>query len=374
LIEQLEQLCAAAGFVREADARQVIEGVNRQLLNLLKADAVALYWSQAGERGYVLTPVAHINFTERPDPQPFIVNADSREVLAWVFLNAQPLWLEDVARRHRDDVILNRATGARLTRGMVNLDDPPLFDSIVAVPLLEKGGVHGVYAVDTGSRQLSQRVVALMQRLGRPLASLLHSADMLEYQQRQTGRAVRLFLDSIRDFRLSDVLLDQDFRTAFIATPYSYEFDAVRQSLAQSLAASGVRTASYVPETRQYVVSEITAQIRNSHFCIADLTGNNVNVITEVGMMMVLGKRTLVLRRRGDDTSIPFDLSHFSVWEYEIDQSGTELLVFSPADNRLVPFRGILERFLAQLPGETGFMLAEPWQAPADEVATINDA
>jgi hypothetical protein len=220
--------------------------------------------------------------------------------------------------------------------------------------------------LDSASEQLSDRVVYLMQRLARSLGTLQYNADTYQWDLKKTGKAIRAFLDSIQTFTFDSVLLDQNWRTAFVARPYRKEFGAVQAAIEGILAECGVRGKHYVPETKQYVVSEIINQIKNAHFCIADLTGNNPNVLAEVGMMMVVNKSVLVLKERNDDAEIPFDLSQFSVWEYELSRDDA-LLVWSAADQRLIPLREIVERFLKTLVPETGFAAAKRWAPTASE-------
>jgi hypothetical protein len=124
-----------------------------------------------------------------------------------------------------------------------------------------------------------------------------------------------------------------------------------------------VQARHFTAEMNRAVIDEIVSQIRNSHFCVVDLTGNNPNVLTEIGMMIVLGKRLLVLRCRGDNADIPFDVKHYTYWEYE-PHGADRLHVWSPADNSTIPFEDVLDRFLDTLPQT--FWSAEQWEPQAE--------
>jgi hypothetical protein len=100
------------------------------------------------------------------------------------------------------------------------------------------------------------------------------------------------------------------------------------------------------------------SRIRTSHFCIADITGCNPNVLAEVGMMMILKKKILLLRRKGDDAPRPFNLNQMPLYEYEISHPQDEMSVWSPAGSRFQDFGTVLDRFTAELPAETGFFAA----------------
>ena len=363
MIEQLEQVCFAVGNVREPDAEKVIDAVNRKLGALLNAHIIKLYWKQEADRGgVILRPVSYINEADAPDPQPFSITPDTPGVLEWVFATGRPLWLQDVRQHYRDETVLNLATDEPVATEQLQFSDPPQSDAMIVVPLRERGITHGLYSIELpASRGLNPRVKTLVERLGRALGTLLYNADVFEYDRRKSARAISQFLHSVQAFSFDRVLLDQDWRTTFVARPYKDEFLRVQQVIERLLLSKGIRARHYESENRQYVVNEIIGQIRNSHFCIADLTGNNLNVVAEVGMMMVLNKKALVLRRKGDDSPIPFDLSQFSFWEYELGRED-ELLVQSPAAGRLVPFDEVLERFLNELPPENGFFLAKEWR------------
>jgi hypothetical protein len=378
MIEQLQQLCLAVGNVSEPDARSVVEAVNRRLSDLLNADIVKLYWKEEAQAGVILRPVAFVNKARVPDPQRFQVNRDSPGVLEWVFTEGEPLWVDDIKRNYRDQTIQNRASKRDVQVEALNFADPPQSDAMVVVPIRERGAVCGVYSIELQSSQrLSDRVVFLMQQLGAALGSLLYNVDTYEYDVRKSGRAISRFLDSMEGFQFATVLIDQDWRTAFVARPYAPEFGQVQTAIERALGAFGVRARHYMPDSRQYVVEEIISQIKNAHFCVADLTGNNSNVIAEIGMMMVLGKKPFILKRHRDEASIPFDLSQFNIWDYELGPDD-ELLVRSASEGRMVPFGGVLEPFLNDLPADTGFHHAAKWdperqgqqQADDDEPVT----
>jgi hypothetical protein len=364
VIEELEQLCLAVGDVSAADAKRVVEAVNGRLAALLNAHITKLYWQQEdSEDGAVYAPIAYTNDPSLPEPRQFTMRfeGEAKGVLQWVLQEGQSLWLEEIRTHYREPEQLNHATGNRVETATLSLADPPLSDSTMVVPIKERGLVHGLYSVElANSGRLNAQVLSLMNRLSRPLAALLYNADMYEYDKQKSGRAITKFLTANQAVKFDRVLLEQNCRTAFVARPFQSEFTRTQASIERALAEFGVRAKHYVAESRTMVVEEIINQIKTSHFCVADLTGNNENVLAEVGMMMVLGRKLLVLKQRGDRSTVPFDLSHYSIWEY--DFSGSDLMVVDPAASGLVPFRDVLERFLGELSADTGYPFAEPWR------------
>jgi predicted nucleotide-binding protein len=101
-------------------------------------------------------------------------------------------------------------------------------------------------------------------------------------------------------------------------------------------------------------------QIRNSHFGIADITGSNPNVMLEIGMMMMLGRRVLLLRRKGEEGQLPFDLQPFLHHEYELRENG-ELWTWHTSDKRFAPIAHTLPYFIEDLQRDPEFLAARDW-------------
>jgi hypothetical protein len=368
VIEQLEQLCLAAGAVGTTDAKRVVNAVNRPVSRLLDAHIVKLYWARDAEEGVILEPVGFENRSNAPDPRDFPVREGACGILEWVYTNGKPLWLEEMRRDAHEPTMLNRANDTEIDVAELNLKDPPQSDATIVVPIRERGVVCGLYSVEMQkSGRLSNQVLDLLTKLGRSLGALLYNVDVYDYDLRKTGRAIQAFESTLDGFSFDRVLIEQSYRTAFVARPYRGEFARVQTAIERALGRHGIRAKHYMPDSQKYIVSEIIEQIRSAHFCVVDLTGNNPNVVAEVGMMMGMGKRPLVLKQRGDDAEVPFDLGQFSVWEYELT-ADEKLLVHSPADHQLIDLDAVLERFLARLPQDIGFEAAQEWReepAPA---------
>jgi hypothetical protein len=360
MIEGLDQLCKAIGIVDQSTAKRVVDEVNHKLAELLGAQSVRFYWSRLAEDGTVLEPIAYINETRAPDPQQFTVTKESRGVLHWAFRTGQPLWLENVGETYKDPVQHNLLTSEDVEASEFVIGDPPACDSMMVVPIVERGIPQGLYLVELqASGRLKKGIAELMRDLGGSVGTLVYNADVYEYDASKTRDAVRTFFDSIKDVAIDPVIIHQRTRTAFVARPYGGEFTSIQGRVEKALACKGIQARHFTAEMNRAVIDEIVSQIRNSHFCVVDMTDNNPNVLTEVGMMIVLGKKLLVLRRRGDDSVLPFDVSHYTYWEYE-PHGSDQLHVWSAADSTTIPFEVVLDRFLDTLPRT--FWAAEKWK------------
>jgi GAF domain-containing protein len=367
MIEQLEQLCFAVGAIRDTDAEKVVSTVNQKVAELLGAHIVKLFWRQEAERGgVILRPVSYVNVSQASDPQQFAVGPDAEGVLEWVFAHGEPLWLEDIRHQDRDGTIRNQCTRAEIEMRQLAFSDPPQSDAMIVVPIRERGVVVGLYAVELPStRGLSKRVVTLMERLARAMGTMLYNSDVFQYDMTKSGRAISQFVTSMQTFTFDRVMLTQNVRTAFVARPYDTAFLPIQKALERTLRAEGIRARHYEAENRQYIINEIIDQIRNSHFCVADITGNNLNVVAEIAVMTVLGKKPLVLKRKGDAAKLPFDLSQYSYWEYELGEADGELRVHRPAAHDFVPLLEVLRDFVGELPADSGYFMAQEWRPDA---------
>jgi len=100
-------------------------------------------------------------------------------------------------------------------------------------------------------------------------------------------------------------------------------------------------------------------KVRSSHFGIVDITNCNHNVMLELGMMMVLGKRVILLRRHDDETKVPFNIGGYHYFEYEVEP-GPEIRLKDPGTNQFEPIKRVLEDFVKRLEGDPAFLAAKP--------------
>jgi hypothetical protein len=365
MIEELEQLGLAVGAVTLSDAKQVVEAVNRRLVSLVGAQVIKLYWREEAQEGNILQPLAHINSTRYPDPRPFQVRSDTGGVLSWVFLNASPLWLSRIKSADLNTPMCNQASQRDISAEYLDVRDSPDLDSVMAVPIMVRGQVHGIYSVEAfSSERFNPRILNLLQHIARALAPLLWNADVYAYDLEKTSRAVSRFLDSIRDFAFDPIALEQDVRSGFVARPFLPEFNRVEEVVTHLLQQRGVVARHYEPATgRGLIVDDLMKQLRNSHFSICDITAANANVIAEVGMALFAHKPMLLIRRKGDETAIPFDLGHHPVYPYETTGNRNELRIWNSAEGQFQSFDLILDTFLNGLPAETGFAAAKNFAA-----------
>src|SRR5687768_405336 len=107
----------------------------------------------------------------------------------------------------------------------------------------------------------------------------------------------------------------------FVIMPFQPEFNAVYAEVQR-----GAREA--MPEEQIIcnhlgdvkaagrITDDIVLSLREAAFCIADVTGNNANVMWETGYAMALGKPTILISQ--DLEKLPFDLKVHRILRYSL--------------------------------------------------------
>ncbi|NEQ34760.1 MAG: hypothetical protein F6K04_28050 [Leptolyngbya sp. SIO4C5] len=112
--------------------------------------------------------------------------------------------------------------------------------------------------------------------------------------------------------------------------------------------ANNIQARRYIhPPGNRYVVSEIMKQIKDSHFGIVDITGFSPNIMLELGMMMILNKKFILLHQKVDNLELPFDIQNYHCYKYEIRRGG--IYAWSPGDSQAVKIEEILKSFIPEL-------------------------
>lgn len=366
IIDTLNHLSLAVSDIGDDDVKRVANAISTRVCNATKASLVKLYWKESAERGMILTPIDFVNKAKSDNPLKFQVDDRPGGILSWVIHNKETLWLEDIH--------LMSGRGQPLQGRAIRQQPPPVIDpayddfrkgpplqSMVTVPLFnEHGEIAGLYSVEfLRSGVITPDLVEIIEMLGKSLARLLWECEVTSRNLDNTREAVDQFVPSVRT---TPFPLTLDCKTCFIARPFKQEYERVEQIISACLRQKEIRARSYRPGVGQTVMDEVMTQIRESHFGIVDITGANPNVMAELGMMMILPREMLLLRRRGDDTAAPFDIAHLPIYEYEVDAAREELLVYVPARAVAQSFESVLTTFLDSLPPEAGFGSARGWQ------------
>ena len=138
-------------------------------------------------------------------------------------------------------------------------------------------------------------------------SAMITNAQALAQQQAALAQ-VEVERDEMKR-RIGDVALSED-RSCFFAYAYDDRFHAVKDEVQRVLGLNhGVRVVVASTDLVDAdAVRNIEKQIAAAHFGIADITGNNPNVMWELGVMFGLRKPVILLKDKTDLERTPFDL------------------------------------------------------------------
>lgn len=139
------------------------------------------------------------------------------------------------------------------------------------------------------------------------ISSMIGSARALEEVQAESAK-MEIQLSELKR-KLPYVKLTEH-RSAFFAYPFRDEFHKLRDEITLILQKQyGIQlTATSIEQKGSNIVEDIKKQIACAHFCIADITSNNPNVLWELGLMVGYGKPVILLKDQADETQTPFDV------------------------------------------------------------------
>lgn len=121
-----------------------------------------------------------------------------------------------------------------------------------------------------------------------------------------------------------------DPRLAFVLMPFADDLTQIYNSIIKPAVEHEefglvCRRADEI-KSNKVIIQDIWKSICEARVVIADLTGQNPNVMYELGIAHTLGKETVLMYRRGGDVGVPFDLAHIRRIEYKNDAPGGKRL------------------------------------------------
>lgn len=101
-----------------------------------------------------------------------------------------------------------------------------------------------------------------------------------------------------------------------LLTPYSNEFPELRKFLAEALKEIGVEPIllEEMPISGISLIEKVQREIERADFILVDISGNNPNVMFEVGYALAMRKPLFFIVQRGE--RIPADLRGFLFFVY----------------------------------------------------------
>jgi len=106
-------------------------------------------------------------------------------------------------------------------------------------------------------------------------------------------------------------------KLCFVLMPFSEKFDAVYRTLIAPAVAELGLTVVRADELSApgSIIEQIRVAIQQARLCVVDLTGNNANVMYELGLAQAAGKPTILLSQ--DISRLPFDIGSQRIIVYD---------------------------------------------------------
>lgn len=362
LLKDLYKISVQTDFMTIKDAEQIATTINNKIISMLDAHIVDILWREEGwDRGDILNPFSSSDLTSRGGAKSYQIKGGTNPTGVWtlVFEQRESLWLENMKNHESDTPLLNRISESEIAKHYQNFWEDT--DSMLAIPLIYRGNVNGVYSVELPeSGKITDEIISLLQRLAEYLLHIISKADYYQFTRNQRKEIIREHCDKWKNYKVEQLL--PQYRTGFIVRPFEPVFNGVEQSLNQFFNDKGINAQRYVYEPGKCfnVIENIMEQISRSHFGIIDITGCKLNVMVELGMLLISNKRFILIRDKQDTSEIPFDISSFQCYSYDL-QSGNQLYLMDPGSKRYQPVDKVLEEFIKNLRNDINFQIAKEW-------------
>lgn len=345
LNRELQDLTRPLDSIRPADAKVTVKAVAEKLATTLGAYIVDVYWKREAQGGSVLEPFVSVRSGREEEASPIIVN-ESKGVLPWVFTEGKVAWIDEVKSKDWKKPIENLAAvdGVRqelkLGGSMKDAEKEKYgyiqpsdtiksfarnTNAIVALPLKRRGITWGVLSLEyTFPRDYDRDLLNELLKTARECSCLIWKSDVQKQNTVETQEAVDGFVKTISRAEAEMVPLTR-YPSCFFSRKFDKEgkFEEI-EKMTQAIL-SKVNVSHYRDLGNDFVVEEIIARIKASHFCIVDITGNSPNVMMELGMMMMCAKDIILIKRADDDGHVPFNINQRNVYSYKLDNG--QLLV-----------------------------------------------
>ena len=379
ILQEFKKLTVAIDFLSEANAKELIDFVSRKIMEELGAYTVDLLWKQPAERGIFLKVLWSKSNSNRGQAKGHFVDQESHGIWSKVYREKKPVWIEGIQSKEciksiqdggEDDTLgagyirLNKSVKNKRGGDIVEIDDLEFYedtDTVIAIPMSYRDTIWGVYSIELERYQknVEDKTFREIYALANAMASVIWKSDVEKQYLNDTSRAINNFKDSIATFPVTIRL--NPVRVGFMIRPFVGEdFEYIEKYINKSLHKKNVHVTHYShPAGAGPVIQNLMEEIKKAHFGIADITNNTPNALLELGMMMILNKRFIILKRKDDDTDVPFDIGSYQYYKYEM--KGPELVFFEPGQKNPVKIDDVFNSFIERLEKDRRFSKAQPY-------------
>ncbi len=202
-----------------------------------------------------------------------------------------------------------------------------------------------------------------MESLGNELGRVLRKSNEHESNISNTNQSIEDFLNEINNVEFQKDILKERIKTGFIARPFDSQFDKIGENISRYFQAKKIFARHFDANLHGgLIINQIIAQIRDSHFCIADISGNNPNVLLEVGIMIAENKPIRILQHYDIKQDAPFNVNGYQIYKYKTQSLSNKLLVAYPGEERFRDFKVMIDSFMCELEENGVFANSKPYE------------
>ncbi|MEM9271916.1 MAG: hypothetical protein AAGA80_02970 [Cyanobacteria bacterium P01_F01_bin.143] len=382
ILEELTKLIKAIDFISDENAKELVTSISLKIREELGACTVDLLWKETKEKiygGTYLKVFLSETNSGRGRAEGRFVNQESFGIWSKVYREGKPIWIEGIQSKQHDKYISGSGNDNSLREGYIRLTEPlenkkggriessdlvfyEDIDTIIVIPLSYRDTIWGVYSIELEryQRNIEPNIFKEISDLVQAMAIVIWKSDVETQNLKDTSQAIADFKKSIIASPITTRL--NTFRIGLIVRPFNgEEFEYVQDYLNKYLHKKGIHLSHYShPPSQGIVINSLMEEIKRTHFGVADITGNSPNCLLELGMMMILGKQFLILKRKDDETEVPFDISAYQYYKYEMQ--GPSLLFFEPGKRNSLEIDQVLDLFIKRLEKNKSFSEAKPYK------------
>ena len=380
ILAEFKNLTTAVDFLTQDQAKEIISTLSKNVMEKLGAYTVDFLWKEKEKvKGGIFLRALFSESNKRGQINGHLVYPGAKGIWSKVYRDRQSVWIEDIQDKQcissyedggtdkilgRGFIKLTEAVENKIGGGTVEIDDLELYkdtDVIISIPIIYRDAILGIYSIELEKfqKKVEDKTYGEIFDLTSEMAHLMWKADAQRDYIEDTKKAINNFNKSLVTPSLSIVL--NPVRIGFMLRPFEgEEFNYVEVGINKYLHTKEVHVAHYFhPPGGGIVISNLMEEIKRAHFGIADMTGNRPNSLLELGMMMILDKKIIILKRKDDDKELPFDIGAYNYYRYEM--RGTDLVFFEPATNDPLQIDNVLAPFVEALLQDKSFREAQPY-------------
>lgn len=352
LIKKLHDFSLPLNLIEEEHERRIITAVARKLSQLSEECLLRVYKVDRVDNKYILRLLAHSGIRRGSVPEIIAIDDINRKgPLSWCLDRGEEssgFWVEDIKTTPDLSKLVNRFDEEEIGSDYIDFVDDP--DTIVAIPLkTAQNNIIGVISVQfKESFKPAKKFVDVLLEISIEISRIIRKSSETSSYIRNSTDAVEGFLDDLMQLELSPSILEEREPIGFVARPFDSSSNRIGKEIEEYLREQSIEISTYDPDRGGGIVPEdLVTQIRDCLFGVADITGSNPNVLMEVGVMISVEKKVILLKDYKDSDEIPFNVSNYYVHRYRISEKGT-LEVKPPQGTQFKPFNEIMDAFLGQ--------------------------